>query len=1302
MHAPHRRRWRHLRRALGYGGLVALILLAALVGLTNQLLPAVERHPEDVAAWLSERVGQPVRFSAIDARWTRRGPRLSLRDLEVGEGDATLAVGEAELQLSVYSGLLPGMPLTELSVDGLALTLHQDAEGRWRVEGLPRPRADGVDPLDVLEGFGELRVQGARLAIEAERWNLRHVLPRADLRLRVDGNRVRGGARVWPQNGRAPLDLAARLSRDGRNGTFWVGTEAGELAPWSALLAGLGIEAPGGRGRLGVWATLEDRRIAAVQLDADLADLALARLGGEAPATFESARFVARWQAGPSGWQVSVPEGRFRHGGNAQRLDGFWMAIGPGGAVEADRIDAAPLIALAALSDRLPASLSGWLAEAAPGGTVRRLRATSAGDGEWRGEATLEAARFASVGRRPGLSGLGGLLRFDGDGASLSIPRQSVTLDWPAEFGPALTVTIDGELALWRVPRPSGAPADAPTAWGLGTGGLAIAAPGLSLRTRFELGLQGDGTRPTLDLAADLDDFEVVDAKRFWLRTAMPAPARNWLDDALQGGHARGGRVALGGDLDRWPFRDGGGRFDARVRLDDVQLKFHPGWPAASGLSGEAIFYGPGMALQGLKAQLLDTRVTDAGGSIADFKTPWLELGLRGGGDAGGLRRLMVASPLYAGFRSHLDALSASGPAAVDVGLRVPLRRDLGTRRVTGVLSLDNATVADRRWDLRFDRLSGRIPFDDRGFHADALPVAYADHPGRLSLRVGDAVVDRALAAEFGFDAVLPPAVLLARAPELGWLRGWLDGESPWRVRVDIPRPGFDGRTPPSRLRLDSDLVGTRLGLPAPLRKSATTPLALALELPLPVSSGELKMSLGRLLRLRGRLGDGVRPFAGVAEFGSVARPAAIPERGIAVRGQMPSLDVGGWVAAAAGGGAGQGGLQSVDVQVGAIDVLDRSFGDGRVELGRDAQGLRVAFDGPAIAGTVRVPRAEGSRVQGRFARLHWPPVDGRAMTGRPGDLASAVDDTDPSRLPPLDIRVEDFRLGDARLGRAVLETFPTPEGMHVDRFTTDSEALALSASGDWTRIGGRARSRFALDFDARSLGGMLDALGFTGMVEDGPVKARMVGDWPGSPGSFRLDRYDGRLRLDVGKGRLLDVEPGTGRLLGLVSIAEIPRRLTLDFSDFFSKGFTFNAMNGDFLFEAGSATTGNLRIDGPAAEINVSGTTALAAREYDQRVEVLPKAGGVLPAIGAVTAGPAGAALGAVAQAVFQLPLKQATRTVYTVQGPWAAPQVDVVERGPRRAADVPAPSAALPSDVPGPMSLATIPSSPVVPEPR
>lgn len=1258
MASAARRWWRRCRRIGGYGALLLLIAIALLVALANQLLPALEKHPDDVARWLSERVGQTVRFSALDARWTRAGPRFALDGLVVGEGDRQLAIGRADLQVSVYSGLFPGMPLTELSVDGLSLTLHQDAEGRWRMSGLPEPAQAGGDPFDVLAGFGELRVQDARLRIRAERWGIDHTLPRIDGRLRVSGSRVRGGARLWSASGRAPLDLVADVARDGAEGRLWTGAAQGDLPAWAPLLAGLGVDPLAGGGRFGAWATLVDRRIADVQVDAALEALSLRRLGTALPPVrFDRAAFSARWALDGGGWQVSVPRGEFTQGADAQRIEDFWMAGGPAVAVEAERIDMAPLLALAALSNRLPSGLAAWLAEAKPAGTVYVLEVPAAAPDALRGSATLAGVGFAPVGRRPGLRDLGGRIEFDADGAVLRLAGAEVGLDWPAEFGPVLPLRLDGDLALWR---------DGPD-WGVGSPALAVAGPGLALRTRFALGLQADGTRPTLDLAADIDDFAVTAAKRYWLRTTMKPPVLRWLDAALVDGMARGGRVALGGDLDQWPFRDGGGRFDARVRLDGVTLAFNEQWPAATGLQADVHFDGPGLAMTGMRGTVMDTVVSEATGRIEDFKVAWLDLVLKGGGDAADLRRLVLQSPLYPANRSHLDALSISGPAAIDLRLRLPLKREFGEREVEGRLSLDNAAVADRRWDIAFDGFTGGVPFTDRGFVVDALPVRYREQPAALSLRVGDRVRDAGHAAEFQLDAALPPDLLLARSPELAWLAPWLEGRSQWEVRVDVPRGRPEAPPAPARLSLRSDLVGTRIGLPAPLRKSAATPLPLRLDLPLPASAGALELSLGRLLRLRGRLASADRPFAAVAEFGSAGGNAPIPAAGIAVHGQAPSLDVGGWVAAAAGGGAGQGGLQSVDLQVGAVDVLDRSFGDGTVRLRRDARGLQVAFDGPAIAGDVQVPVGEGAAVEGRFARLHWPAVDPKAMTGGP-EANPQVDQTDPAGLPPLHFRIDDFRLGEARLGRADLQTFPTPEGMHIERFATDSEALKLDASGDWTRIGGQTRSRFALDFDAGSLGGMLDALGFTGMVEDGPIKARMVGDWPGSPGSFRLDRFDGNLRLDVGKGRLLDVEPGTGRFLGLVSIAEIPRRLTLDFSDFFEKGFAFNGMSGDFAFDGGGATTRNLRIDGPAAEINVSGTTELSARQYDQRVEVLPKAGGVLPAIGAVTAGPAGAALGAMAQAVFQAPLKQATRTVYTVQGPWAQPEVDVVERGPRR----------------------------------
>jgi uncharacterized protein (TIGR02099 family) len=1272
MASAARRWWRRCRRVGGYGALLALIGVALLVAVANQALPALEQHPQEVSRWLSERVGQPIRFTGLDARWSRQGPRFALEGLVVGDGERQMAIGRADLQVSIYSGLLPGMPLTELSVDGLSLTLHQDAEGRWRLLGLPQANAVAADPFDVLQGFGELRVQDAQLRVHAERWGIDHVLPRIDGRLRVSGSQVRGGVRLWSDAGRAPLDLSADVARDGARGRLWIGADRVDLPAWGPLLAALGVEPLAGAGRLGAWADLDDRRISRVQVQAALDGLRLRRVGTALPpVAFERAGFDAQWQLDAQGWQVSVPRGRFVDAAGTQRIDDFWMAGGERIAVEAARIDVGPLLALGALSNRLPAGLAAWVAEAGPDGTVLALEVPAATPSALAGSARLQGVGFAPVGRRPGLRDLGGRVEFDAEGGVLALDGAPVGLDWPSEFGPVLPLALRGDLALWR---------DGDD-WGVGTDALAIGAPGLNASARFALGLQADGSRPTLDLAADLDDFDVVDAKRFWLQTTMKPPVRQWLDTALVAGRARGGRIALGGDLDAWPFRDGGGRFDARVSLEDVTLKFNEAWPEATAFSGEAVFNGPGMELQGMRARLLDTVVSDASGAIEDFKVAWLDLAVRGGGGADGLRALVMRSPLYAPQKANIDALSITGPAAVDLRLRLPLKKEFGEREVAGTLSLDNASVADSRWNVAFEGLSGAVPFTDRGFLVDALPVRYGESDGALSLRVGDTVRDDANVAELRLEAALAPKQLLDRSAELAWLEPWLAGRSLWDVRVDVPRAragSAPGPTPPARLSLRSDLVGTRLGLPAPLRKSASTPLPLRLELPLPASAGSLQLRLGQLMQLRGRMADAERPFAAVAEFGSVGDPLPIPDVGIAVRGQVPSLDIGGWVAAAAGGEGGQGGLQSVDVRVGAIDVLDRSFGEGRVQLkrenpGQPAQGLWVGFDGPAIAGEIRVPSAEGASVDGRFARLHWPPMDAKAMTGSRGEPAPAVDQTDPSGLPPLRFRIEDFRLGEARLGRADLQTFPTPEGMHVDRFSTTSDALKLTASGDWTRIGGQTRSRFALDFDADSLGGMLDALGFTGMVEEGAVKARMVGDWPGSPGSFRLDRFDGGLRLDVGAGRLLDVEPGTGRFIGLVSIAEIPRRLTLDFSDFFEKGFAFNGMSGDFAFRHGDASTDNLRIDGPAAEINVSGTTALAAREYDQRIEVLPKAGGVLPALGAVTAGPAGAALGAMAQAVLQVPLKQATRTVYSVQGPWAQPDVDVVERGPRR----PTPSA-------------------------
>jgi uncharacterized protein YhdP len=439
-------------------------------------------------------------------------------------------------------------------------------------------------------------------------------------------------------------------------------------------------------------------------------------------------------------------------------------------------------------------------------------------------------------------------------------------------------------------------------------------------------------------------------------------------------------------------------------------------------------------------------------------------------------------------------------------------------------------------------------------------------------------------------------------------------------------------------------------------------------------------------------------PLGGAIAFGDAALPP-LPARDLSVRGDVPSLDAFGWVAFAnaepAGGtpaapGA-TAGLRDADVRAQQLLVLDRHFADARVQFTRGPAATQVRLAGTGIAGTIDIPNAAGSAVQGRFDTLFLasdPPgkpgkpgaadaganagattgaVDGSAAP--PPAKSTAADVDDPGKLPPMRFEIADLRLGDSQLGKASLQTTPIPGGMRIDRFQTQAKNLTLNAAGEWVRAGTGTRSNFKLDFGARSLGQMLDALGYKDMVKNGPTKATLTGSWPGSPGAFALATLSGSLHAEVGEGQLLDVEPGgSGRILGLISLAEIPRRLSLDFSDFFEKGFSFNTAKGDFSFSDGKARTDNLVIDGPAAEVRVSGTTGMREQVYDQRVEVLPKAGGLLPAIGLVLGGPAGAAAGAMAQAVLSKPLKQTTRVLYRITGPWAKPVVKVIEKGPRR----------------------------------
>jgi len=1277
------RRWlRKLRRWLAGGIAVSLVLIATLVALVSQLLPLLNQHPQHVAHWLQQQIGQPVSITAVDARWSRSGPLLRLQGLKIGAdaGHSGLELSEAELLVRAYAGWWPGQPLLSLRLHKLDLSLQRQRDGRWELQGLGPARPGGLQALLAqIEQLGELRVEEARLDISDLDTGRHLALPRIDARLRTVGGRVRLGVRVYAADS-PPLQWIANLDPGLQAGEIYIGSSTMALDHWLADSLDLPVHVLSGSGEVALWMTLRQGAVQDATLQARLTGLSLRGGKGSTASPTASTSGTAldvsdpeegmavatdgrrwdadEWELMARAWReddtlrVVVPGMRVRQGDTERQIGRLeWGRGAAGSALFVEAVDLQPLFDwLPMLGGDLP-PLPRWLRDAAPGGRVESLNLAWTAERIVRAGVSLRDIHWQAVGTLPGVSGVSLQVNGDSDHLQMQVDSPHFSLDAPQSLVAPVGAALQGSLDIY--PQGQG--------WVLEAAPLSVKGADFAAMLEGSVWWQNDGSRPFLDLRGEgAAGIPVSAAKHFWVLNKMPPKTVEWLNRALVDGHLNVATALVHGDLDDWPFDGGQGRFEAYGEVEGVTLDYLPGWPHGEQLSGWVRFLNMRMDAE-VNGSVLGNRVVKATGTFEDLRRPILELDLQGSGTGPSLLSLIRRSPLQQRFGSAIEGLSVGGKADVSVTMHVPLKKELGHFELEGHADLHEADLSDSRWGLQFEAANGRLQFSESGFSADELSVLFADQLTSLSLSVGQFTSTARHLVEGSLRGRVSVDSLLALRPEMDWLRPHVEGVSDWAARVTVPRS--EGPTSTVSVRLQSDLQGTALQLPAPLRKAAEERLPADVELLLPSTSGRIDLQLGELLHLRGRLAERASDFRGIAAFGVGELNESPSESGLEVVGSVPVLDGNGWVGATLSG-LGQGAqVRRIDLSAGILQLGGRDFSESRVQVERqdDGAGL-VRFAGEQLQGELRWPKQWlGATLVGRFDRLHWP-------SSNDPDALVPEDDVDPAWLPALDFDIDDARLGDARLGAVQLRTRQTPDGMLLEHFAARSDALSLDASGDWSRRIEGSESRFKFVFAGPDLGRMMDRLGFSPLVEGGSTDAVADVNWRGGPAQFEMARLEGQLQIKVGKGRVPHVEPGAGRIIGLLSLTEIPRRLTLDFSDFFASGFAFNSIHGDFRFSGGNATTDNLLIESPSAQIRIQGRTGLAQRDYDQTMEVLPRTNNVLPAIGALSAGPAGAAIGAVAQAVFQQPMRQMARTLYHVGGSWEKSDITVLERGPRQ----------------------------------
>jgi uncharacterized protein YhdP len=310
--------------------------------------------------------------------------------------------------------------------------------------------------------------------------------------------------------------------------------------------------------------------------------------------------------------------------------------------------------------------------------------------------------------------------------------------------------------------------------------------------------------------------------------------------------------------------------------------------------------------------------------------------------------------------------------------------------------------------------------------------------------------------------------------------------------------------------------------------------------------------------------------------------------------------------------------------------------------------------------------KAPNGRIIARLARL-TPPGPGAPGTWKAGpSSAEAKTEAGGSNpWPEINIESDSYLLRGRDIGRLQLIAHPRGTDWQINKLALSNEAGRIDADGWWRVAGPREQTKLDFVLDVKDAGAYLLRLGHPDAIKTGPTKINGKLEWAGAPSAFDYPTLGGAFRIETGPGRFTKIDPGVGKLLGVLSLQALPRRMALDFTDVFSEGFAFDQIVGDVTIQNGVMKTNELRLTGPAARVSVAGEADLAKETQQLTVRVHPSMSG---GVGAGTAllmlaNPiVGAAVGVgslLARQAMREPMEQMFSYEYQVTGSWSDPIV-------------------------------------------
>lgn len=1248
------------------------VFAACVLTLRYIVLPQIQDYKPTIEQRVSEAAGQKITIGSIKASWHGLDPHLSLYDvvLHDRQNRPALTLGHIEASLSWLSVPLLEPRLSLLAIYEPELTIRREANGTIYVAGIAmggqaRPtfpnwllRQSQIDVVNATVLWQDDLRQAPPLTLNKLQFRL--VSPAWES---IVGHH-RFGLQAVPSAGSSqPIDIRGNIyGKDVGEISEWRGTiyaraEGTDIAAWRNWIS-YPFDLREGFGAAQFWADFSKGEFRRVTSDVVFRNV-------QTRLSENSQQMVLSWLSGRLKWirhddgqEIRAQQVKLATADGMNMQDGNFglreRSVAEQSLIEGDaQFDEIQLETLRAFAAYLPLSADTMqkIADINPQGELRKLSL------RWKNAPTNPAGKialpetysvrtqFAGLGMQaydklPGFTNLSGGLEANESRGVLTLNTRESTLDFSKVFRtPIPADTLTGQMQWLRSKNRTEYRLNRLT---LENSHLAGTANGRYL---------DDGKGGFIDLQAAISRADARYASTYY-PLILSENLLAWLDRAIVAGQGEDIRVALKGNLKDFPYpNDRGGLFKVTAKVKDGVLDFAEGWPRIDGIALDMLFQGTRMELDATAGNLLGNRVTQAKVVIPVLKTPQPLLTVNGqvqGPVSEGIR-YVNSSPILAAAEGFTRELRGSGNGKLSLQLNIPLQNPAGTR-FKGSYTVVNGNLASP--DIpTLKQINGKVDFTETTLSAQNVNAFIYGGPAQFSLATGKDKVHHINARGMITDAGLREAFGPGFAERLSGTTDWLGDIHIRQQQVDIS--------------LRSSMAGMASGLPFPLAKTAEERLPVRFEKKQQSPEQDIiSLNLGnvvgaKLLRTAGAGGLTVQR----GEIGLNVLPEIPAQPGLSVRGTLERLDVDEWrnlfdLTTARSTGTGNGSssampaVSRIDIATNTLDVFGRRLNALTLNGKATGNGWNIALQSREMTGDIQWLNQGDGKVIARLKTLIMPSATPDISQLRTqGEFKGQAED-----YPALDIVADNFEIGQKKLGRLELLASEQDEDWSIEKLRIVNPDSTLTAEGEWHNWIRNPNTRLTLTWDINNLGKTLERFGYDNVVKGGEADLTGQLKWPGSPHEFGAANLSGHLQLDARKGQILKLKPGVGRLFSVLSLQNLPRRLTFDFRDIFGSGFTFDKVSANVSIDQGVMRSDDFRMEGPTALIQMRGETDIKTETQHLYVKVTPYISDSL-SLAALAGGPAVGAAAFIAQRLLKDPINKLAQDEYEIVGTWDKP---------------------------------------------